>query len=114
MSHPFDQDLDIPLTSDEQLGKNLVEKIRKAKKEFRDETDASPNLLLIHPASMKLINQYAYKVEAFTYQYVNRNDLCMPDDPSLFVIYDYYRLPGSFLVTSRKLLERSGIAGGGN
>lgn len=107
----WNEELMWPLTPDEEVGKILIEAIAKARKEFKDETGILPDLILIHPMSMRYINMYAYKTQPVVYSHKD-NIPVMPNEPGMTVLCDTLRKNGTFLVTTRKLLERSGIKGG--
>ena len=107
----YDYEWMLPLTEEDKVGKYLTEKIKEAKGVFKEEFEIWPNLLLIHPMSMRYISMYAYKTQAVVYSHKD-NIPMMPNDPSMIVLCDPLRESGSFLVTTRKLLERSGIIGG--
>lgn len=94
------------------VGKALSDAIQKAKREFIREWETIPSLVLIHPADFRALQYYSMRREIFTYMYVRQGEEnCIPNDASLRVMTDCYRERGTFLVTTRKSLERSGVNG---
>jgi len=97
------------------IGKAVSDAIQKAKREFIREWEIIPTLVLIHPADFRAIQYYAIRREMFTYVYVKQGEEnCLPNDASLRAFIDYTRERGTFLVTTRKILERAGMKGSCN